>query len=631
MKVNQSPTSPNFIRAALRQAVAVHESGQISRAAKMYEELTHLAPNSGEAYDLLGVAQSQMGQHAEALKNIRKALHLNGKLESAKTNLGQALLSAGRLPEAISQFKVLISENPFNERAFVGLSQAHVNSEQVDDAINVLEIATARFPNSAAFLNERGRVASMLGKNNTAAADYRRALQINPRFLTAAINLGSALTELREFAEAEAVFSRLLKETPRNCDAIRGLGTVYRQTAQLPKAIELALKGLKISPNDPGLLTLHGMCLFDLGHNAEAEPILRRVIADGVDVYNAISNFATLHKFSASDSEIALTDKLLQTSMKRPDRRKQLLFARAKMHDDVGEYGKAVAAAVEAKTINPTRNIILEALSFSEQFQIELDAPFFAARRSLGNQSEQPVFIVGMPRSGTTLTEQIIASHPMADGAGELVTIPEFRKNLGIREDCYLPVHVGPTGIGHSRILAMADEYLTILRADHKPDSLRITDKLPHNFQNLWLIAQLFPNARIIHCKRDAVDVCMSIFLRNFNDSHWYTNDLATLGKFYKLYEEQVAHWKAVCGLRWYENKYEQLVADPEPNIRRMIDFLGLPWDEKCLSHTETERSVRTFSKWQVRQPIYRSSVEKWRRYAPYIGPLLKELGVEAT
>jgi hypothetical protein len=260
-----------------------------------------------------------------------------------------------------------------------------------------------------------------------------------------------------------------------------------------------------------------------------------------------------------------------------------------------------------------------------------LNTAFFEARRNIGNPSEQPVFILGMPRSGTSLTEQIIASHDLADGAGEMVKMPDIRKSLGIREDGFMPTYTMPSAIDSNTAAALAEDYLVTLRANRKPNALRITDKLPHNFQNIWLIALLFPNARIIHCKRNPVDTCMSIFLRNFGDGHWYTRDLETLGKFYKLYEEQVAHWKAVTGLKWYDNDYEQLVADPEPNIRRMIDFLGLPWDEKCLSHTETERSVMTFSRWQVRQPIYKTSVEKWRKYAPYIGPLLKELGIEAS
>ncbi len=261
----------------------------------------------------------------------------------------------------------------------------------------------------------------------------------------------------------------------------------------------------------------------------------------------------------------------------------------------------------------------------------QLDRSFYAGRALSGDTTDQPVFIIGMPRSGTSLTEQIIASHDQADGAGELTTLSEMRKQLGFSDKNAEKFAHYLRDMPGTQLKTLANSYLAVLRQNRKPDALRITDKLPHNFQNIWLIALLFPNARIIHCKRNAVDVCMSIFMRNFSDDHWYTRDLETLGKFYKLYEEQVAHWKAVCGLKWYDTDYEQLVADPEPNIRQMIDFLGLPWDDKCLSHTETERPVLTFSKWQVRQPIYQTSVEKWRKYAPYIGPLLKELGVPAS
>ena len=629
---NTSSQAANLaLKTQLKQAYGLHESGQLNQAIALYEQIIKIAPGYAEAHELLGVAQSQSGLHNAGLKNIRKALQLNPRLGPAKTNFGHALMNAGRLPEAIEQFKLTTANNPVDERAFIGLSQALIAANRIDEAITVLDQATARFPSSATFLNERGRAASVLGKHKIAAEDYRRAMQIKPNFLGAAINFGNALIEQHLYVEAEDVLLRVLKTDRNSIQAARALANAYRRQQKTEAALEMARSALAIAPQDPGLNTVIGQCLTDLGQNHEAEIHFRKVIALGIEPMDAIASLAPIYKFKDGDPEFAAVDRLLATSSKRPDKRKSLLFAKSKMLDDVGRHGDAVAAAIEAKSMLPPPNSFDAHAAFMRDMMKGLGAAYFAERRSLGDPTEQPVFILGMPRSGTTLTEQIIASHASADGAGELTKLLQLRQTLGFGSKVAGQVITELMAASQEEIRSHASQYLAVLRFNRKPDALRITDKLPHNFQNIWLIALLFPNARIIHCKRNAVDVCMSIFLRNFSDDHWYTRNLETLGKFYKLYEEQVAHWKAVTGLRWYDNDYEQLVADPEPNIRNMIDFLGLPWDEKCLSHTETERPVLTFSKWQVRQPIYTSSVEKWRRYAPYIGPLLKELGVPAT
>lgn len=624
-------TTPGAIKASLKQVLAVHESGDLLRAIVLYEQILKVAPNYAEAYELLGVAQSQSGQHEAGLKNIRKAIRLNPQLSVARTNLGHALMNAGKLADAIEQFRAVIALNPVDERAFVGLAQALIGANRIDDALNTIDTATSRFPKSATFLNERGRVATTLGKHAIAAEDYRRAFQLSPNFHTAAVNLANALTEQRKFAEAESVLVEVLKSAPRFAPATRSLCSIYRKQMKTGAALEAARTALRFAPNDPSLLTLIGQCLTDIGQIEEAEAHFRRVIENGIDVRDALAGLAPIHKFKSGDPVFAVVDNLLRTSANRPGSRKALLYTKAKMLDDIGEAGAAVAAAIEAKAILPPPASFDEHAAHMHKLMGALDTAFFAERRRSGDRTEQPVFILGMPRSGTTLTEQIIASHEQADGAGELVRLTEIRREIGFQQKEVDQFISKLKAMAANELQPIAASYLSVLREGRKPDALRITDKLPHNFQNIWLIALLFPNARIIHCRRNPVDVCMSIFLRNFSDDHWYTRDLETLGKFYKLYEDQVAHWKAVTGLKWYDNDYEQLVADPEPNIRRMIDFLGLPWDEKCLSHTETERSVMTFSRWQVRQPIYQTSVEKWRKYAPYIGPLLKELGIEAS
>ncbi len=250
---------------------------------------------------------------------------------------------------------------------------------------------------------------------------------------------------------------------------------------------------------------------------------------------------------------------------------------------------------------------------------------FFEAQTSPGSDSERPVFILGMPRSGTTLVEQIIARHPLAFGAGELMT-----RN---RVTWTLPAAL-KSGTTYPECAALMDErftdeaangYLKELR--QLPDAaVRVTDKMPNNFRHIGLIARLFPRARIIHCQRNPMDICLSCYFLDFRGRLGFAYDLTHLGQYYRQYERLMAHWKKVSPIPILDVRYEDLIADSEAVSRRMIDYCGLEWDDACLAHDETERPVMTASHWQARQPIYKTSVERWRHYERHLEPLSRAL-----
>jgi len=255
---------------------------------------------------------------------------------------------------------------------------------------------------------------------------------------------------------------------------------------------------------------------------------------------------------------------------------------------------------------------------------------FIEKNKFLGSDSEVPVFIVGMPRSGTTLTEQIISSHPQVMGAGEVVfwgrapdAIPYTLGSMNEYPECVTEMSV-PKAKG------IADKYLELIRKIVGPDtqSQRITDKMPHNFVHLGLIAMLFPNARIIHCKRDVMDNCLSIFFQNFGGAHPYAYDLINLGHHHLEYQRLMAHWHEALPGRIFDLNYEDVITAPEYWSRRLIEHVGLEWDDACLSPHRLERTVKTASHWQVRQPIYKTSVQRWKNYEPHLGPLKELLGL---
>jgi len=251
---------------------------------------------------------------------------------------------------------------------------------------------------------------------------------------------------------------------------------------------------------------------------------------------------------------------------------------------------------------------------------------FYLQRSSLGDPSERPVFIVGMPRSGTTLTEQILSSHPQVESAGELKDMEEIMRRIhseGRHNKHYYEV-LSKMKDADSR--QVAGVYLATLRR-YSNSALRVVDKMPHNYEALGLITMLFPNARVIYCKRDAMDNCISCFMHHFSEFHGYNSNLEKLGLYYRQHVRLMDHWKSVLPIDILESRYEDLIADQEAMSRRLIDHIGLEWDDVCLQFHEQERSVKTFSRWQVRQPIYTTSVKRWKRYDKHLEPLKLALG----
>ncbi len=341
----------------------------------------------------------------------------------------------------------------------------------------------------------------------------------------------------------------------------------------------------------------------------------------------AWQSFVDLVKFEAGDPAFAAMEaRLVEVERRRPSEAQSLHFALAKVYLDVGDSARAFAhldAGARMKRAqfaysadaNRARNAAIAAAFSAETF-----ARFAGA----GSRAGAPIFVVGMPRSGTTLIEQILASHPAIHGAGELHALPQIAAEIG-------GVPEGLGALTADDLAGIGDDYLA--RAGEPPaGKTRVVDKLPGNFANAGLIRLILPEAQIIHVRRDAIDTCLSCYSKNFRGPNLpYTNDQTELGLFYRDYEALMAHWRATLpATHFLEVDYEAVVDDLEGQARRMIAFVGLPWDPACLEFHRTKRPVHTASVNQVRKPIYRASVGRWRAHAAFLGPLIKALGVEA-
>jgi len=297
--------------------------------------------------------------------------------------------------------------------------------------------------------------------------------------------------------------------------------------------------------------------------------------------------------------------------------RMSLQFAIGKFCDDTRQFDLAFNAYREANRLQRDMEGGFDRAVFSSQIDALINsysAELLSRNWDGASESERPVLIVGMPRSGTTLLEQIIASHPRAFGAGEL---PFWGRAAKAYRPDVLSANLGPDFIAQS-----AASYLQLL-ASTGSEAERVVDKMPGNFLWLGLIHAVFPHARILHCQRHPIDTCLSIYFQNFNASHAYGTDLGDLAYYYQEYRRLMAHWRQVLRKDCFlDVSYEALIGNPELQSRQVIEFIGLEWDERCLDYSRTKRGVATASQWQVRQKIYTSSMERWRHFEKHLGPL---------
>ena len=504
----------------------------------------------------------------------------------------EGLLRGRRLSEAEVAFRAVLDRFPDHWAALTGLGMLALQADDASASIALLTRALAQRPGDPALLNNLANALIAADRPADAVERLEKALRLRPRFPEALCNLGRALRQLGKGEEALSAYDRCRSIAPDHRPALLG----------------------------------RSRTLLELGRPEEAVAGLRRVLEEEPTSSAAYSLLARARKFRADDAEPAALERLLSMPDIRPAERIRLTYAAAKMADDAGDYDRAMA---RLKEVNRMRTAVFDPHGYRKRVDAiaaVFTRSFLSERSGWGDPSEAPVFIVGMPRSGTTLTEQILASHPRVFGAGELETlthlIADLHKELG-GEGRY-PDFVHRLQPEQARTFGAryAGEVGALA-----PHAARITDKMPHNFERLGLIALLLPKARVIHCRRDPRDTCVSCYMQQFQDRHAYNRDLRALGLYYRQYERLMAHWRAVLPHPPLEVRYEDLVGDLESHARRLVEFCGLDWDGRCLDFHRTLRSVVTPSTWQVRQPLYADSVGRWRRYARHLGPLLEALG----
>jgi tetratricopeptide (TPR) repeat protein len=555
-----------------------------------------------------------------------------------------ALLEGGHPAQLEHEARLFLQADPDSALGWQLL--AHALGRQGKDPLGAWQKATACNPDDGIAHNNLGNTYARRGLLDAAAGCYRRAitlrpdladahanlalcliglardeeaipalhcaLELDPGNVEARLNLAAAQRRIGQLEAAAVSCRAALAQNPRLVPALTGLATVLRLQRRSTEAIAACERALALEPAATAPLTVLADTLADEGRFADAEAIYRRCIDLEPHAVTAWTGLAQLRRFSVADSAwLRGAQRLAEAGL--PARQEMhLRHALGKYCDDVGDYDAAFShyrrANELARHCGPAHDRAALSRAVDHVMRL-LDGDWIARMRGRGNDSPRPVFIVGMLRSGTTLAEQILASHGSVHGAGELSYWGKAWTALGAAPD-------GDT------LRRLADDYL--VRADAlSPTALRIVDKMPTNFLVLGLIAAALPRARFIHLRRNPLDTCLSIYFQHFEAVNTYTNDLGDLAHYAQLYRRLMQHWRTVVPAGTVlDIDYEDLVADVGTTARRMVEFIGLPWEPQCLDYHRSSRSVVTASRWQVRQPIYRGSVGRWRHYEKFIGPL---------
>lgn len=570
--------------------ILLQEAGKFAESLDCLERVIALQPDGAQAHNNLANTYRRLGRMDRAEQHYRKALALLPSYAEAHSNLAFLLSTQGSYDEAVEYAQRAIELSPRLVDAYLNLADAEISRRRHEAALHVLDMLAAFAPQHPAELAARAKALKQIERYDEALNFARQAVTLAPRSAEARNTLATVLQSLGQTEEALVQFD---------------------DAAQLPGTVaEEALVG-------------RAVLLTEAGRKEEANAAFERALKAFPDSVKALAGRSDARTFKADDPDIATLEACLAEGERRSlSDQVAAHFVLGKAYLDIQDSSRAFHhLAMGNRQKRATFAYDADAVSrwMSNIAQIFTPA-LFATEQGCGASSALPVFIVGMPRSGTTLIEQIVSSHSQVTGAGELSALRLVTESAGAFPDS-VPVMSG------NDLTRMGQSYLRRVEALAQGRA-RLVDKMPGNFVYAGLIPLILPGARIIHVRRDPVDTCLSCYTKLFGGEQPFAYDQSELGRFYRDYERLMAHWRSVLPAeRFIEVDYEAVVDDLNGEARRLIAFLGLSWEDACLNFHDNRRVVRTASVNQVRQRIYKTSKGRWQAHANHLGPLLKALG----
>lgn len=583
---------PGFADAMGGLGVVLHAAGKPDDAAKWLHRAAESNPADPMHHTNLANVLHALGRDHEAELTLRRALQIDAHAWQPLTNLANILLGQKRLQEAESLYVQVLQLREQDAEVWLQLGNCLFAQNRFGEAEIAYRESLCHAADNAEAHNHLGITLRETGRLELAEQSYREALRRRPDYMEAHNNLGNVLRELDRIPEAEACFHRALAIDPDYTEAHNNLGIALKAAGRLDEARAALEQAIRLNP----------------------------------DFLEPHFGIATLKTYHDDDPHIEQLERQLATVFDlKPEAQIRFWFAIGKMYEDLGRFDDSFAAYDQGNRLK------FSSLSWEEEresalvdaIKAQFSADFFRHHTALpADTSRTPVFILGMPRSGTSLLEQILSTHPGVFGAGELLTLNDVIVQAMPEQDYrHYPQAVAQFTSGQWQQTSTA--YLRKVW-ELAPHASHITDKMPSNFLHIGMIRMMFPHAKIIHAMRDPMDSCFSNFSRLFNKNNIaFSYDLQALGNYYNRYIDLMEHWHAVLPPgAILDCRYEQMVDDTEAQARRVLDYLGLPWDERCLDFHKNRRRVRTASQAQVQKPIYKSSVARWKQYEKHLQPL---------
>jgi len=623
--LKENPNNPNLLRVL---GVSLTKQDRLIEAEQKLTHVIRLVPNFAPAHENLAEALLLQGKVEQAIRSLKTAIKHNPNLQTANTKLAELLALVGRGIEADEIFQNSLDKNP--ERGeLVQAMELNQNGDPAG-AERIYEGILRRDPNNVDALRLMGVLYAKAEKYNDAEAYFRRAVEIAPDYWTAWINLGSALNEQQKFDKAEAAYKRALEIKPGSVHTLEQLGANALNEGRLEDSISWLRRALALDENHfPSLLCL-GHALKTVGQQDEAIDSYRKCAVAKPDFGEVYWSLANLKTFRFEDAEVEeMKRRLTEVSYaaEGEDSAISFSFALAKSYEDRKDYKTAFEYYAQG---NEKKRFLVnhDPIEFEKMNDRIIDVfskEFFEERAGQGCQDSSPILIVGLPRSGSTLLEQILASHSKVEGTAELHYLLRTAGESGLNRLDGIKYPENMLELSFAQLESLGREYLEYTER-HRTGAQYFTDKLPNNFTGIGFLHAVLPNAKVIDARRHPLDSCLGTYKQLFAKGQTFSYDFYDLAHYYSQYMRMMDHWNDVLPGKVLTVNYEEVVGDLETQARRIAEHCDLEWEDQMLRYHETKRAVKTASSEQVRQPIYTGSVNLWRHYEDDLGELIEYL-----
>lgn len=614
----------------------LRQNRKLDEASASLEKAVELDPKNAQALNNLGIIQYEKHKFKEAVTYYRRALEIRPNMAEALNNLGNALRITGDTEGAVAAYQDALTHREIYPEAYNNLGTLLQQDKKLPEAEHALRKAIGQNPQYIEAYNNLATLLVAQKKEVDALRLLGEALKFAPKNVQTLLITAKIQMRRNNHTAAEQAARLALQEQPENPEALTILGQVLHETDRYEEAIEVLERALKANPNIPEARNFYGVALKSVGRLDEAREHILKALKLNSGMWGAYANLNDLVDFSKGEGEQLFEQmETIFESAKNTESAPfiPLHFAFGKALEDRGEHERALKHYITGGKMKRAQLEYNEAETFSffDMIREAFPKEFFENRKYPGIPDERPVFIIGMPRSGSTLVEQILSSHPDVYGAGE---VKYLSRALGQLRDRFPSLPKFPQmmdKITPGQLDIMAKKYLDALSAG-AGDAKKITDKLLTNYFFVGLIHTLYPNAKFVNTQRDPVDTCLSGFTKLFKDDMPHSYNLAELGRYYSKYRELMEHWQKVLPKGVLTTvQYEDVVANTEKEAKALIEFIGLDWDPKCVDFHKSDRPVKTASVAQVRKPIYNTSVKRWKKYGDGLQPLIDAIEGKTT